>query len=88
MNLFELMIKRDWEYKDEGTLDRTHLRFFTERSLRRFLAASGYRIDRLEGINPIPLRPLLPKGIVKWGLVRLFGGDSAYLQFGFRITPA
>ncbi len=33
---FELLFGR-FEYQDTGTLDRTHMRFFTRRSLRRFL---------------------------------------------------
>ncbi|MRR05720.1 MAG: class I SAM-dependent methyltransferase, partial [Deltaproteobacteria bacterium] len=27
-NLTELLIKKDWKYKDEGILDKTHYRFF------------------------------------------------------------
>lgn len=50
-NLFELVFAKDWEYRDSGILDRTHLRFFTERSLRRTLAQHGYSIDILRGIN-------------------------------------
>ena len=34
-NLFELIVACDWEYRSSGILDRTHLRFFSERSLRR-----------------------------------------------------
>jgi SAM-dependent methyltransferase len=51
LNLFELIVARDWEYRDWGILDRTHLRFFTERSLRRTLAQHGWRIEVLAGIN-------------------------------------
>ena len=50
-NLFELVVARDWHYREAGTLDRTHLRFFTERSLRRAFEQHGYRIDLLAGIN-------------------------------------
>ena len=31
-----------WEYRDWGLLDRTHLRFFTRRSLDELLRESGY----------------------------------------------
>ena len=50
-NLFELIFARDWHSCDAGTLDRTHLRFFTERSLRRTFEQRGYQIDVLSGIN-------------------------------------
>lgn len=46
-----LLLKGEWEYKDSGVLDRTHLRFFTERSIRRLFIESGWRIVRMEGIN-------------------------------------
>jgi 2-polyprenyl-3-methyl-5-hydroxy-6-metoxy-1,4-benzoquinol methylase len=32
LNLYELLIKRDWRYVNAGILDRTHKRFFTEKS--------------------------------------------------------
>lgn len=39
------------EYRDEGLLDRTHLRFFTRRSWLDFLADQGWGATRLEGIQ-------------------------------------
>jgi 2-polyprenyl-3-methyl-5-hydroxy-6-metoxy-1,4-benzoquinol methylase len=49
--LFELLVLRDWDYRDTGVLDRTHLRWFTARSLHRSLARAGFAIERLQGIN-------------------------------------
>jgi 2-polyprenyl-3-methyl-5-hydroxy-6-metoxy-1,4-benzoquinol methylase len=46
-----LLVSKNWEYKDEGILDRTHLRFFTERSIREMFLHCGYQIIQLEGIN-------------------------------------
>ena len=48
-----------FEYGDTGTLDRTHLRFFTRRSFRRFLADAGLTVAR-QRITPGILRPLVP----------------------------
>jgi 2-polyprenyl-3-methyl-5-hydroxy-6-metoxy-1,4-benzoquinol methylase len=42
-----------FEYKPRGILDRTHLRFFTRRSARRFLQESGFEIVR-EKVTIIP----------------------------------
>jgi len=50
-NLYDLLIKRDWKYKDEGILDSTHLRFFTQKSMKRMFEEAGYKIIKLEGIN-------------------------------------
>jgi SAM-dependent methyltransferase len=87
VHLYELLVKKDWEYRDEGVLDRTHLRFFTARSLRRLFAAHRYRVDALAGINPLDVRGLAPRALAKRLLVAALGPDSAFLQFGFRIRP-
>lgn len=49
--LVELLILKEWRYRDAGVLDRTHLRFFTEKSLRRFVDSCGYSLSVLMGIN-------------------------------------
>ncbi len=43
------LLRGEWRYQDEGVLDRTHLRFFTRRSLIEMLASAGYRVDELRG---------------------------------------
>jgi 2-polyprenyl-3-methyl-5-hydroxy-6-metoxy-1,4-benzoquinol methylase len=55
---FELLCGR-FEYQDTGTLDRTHMRFFTRRSLRRFLAEAGLEV-RGSRITPGIVRPFVP----------------------------
>lgn len=49
--LLELLLRKDWRYRDTGVLDRTHLRFFTEKSLRRMLEEAGFAVRDLRGIN-------------------------------------
>lgn len=39
------------QYREEGLLDRTHLRFFTRRSWLGFLTEQGWGATRLEGIQ-------------------------------------
>lgn len=51
-NLYQIIIKGDFKYEDSGTLDKTHLRFFTKRSIERLFKDSGYEIEILRGINP------------------------------------
>jgi 2-polyprenyl-3-methyl-5-hydroxy-6-metoxy-1,4-benzoquinol methylase len=58
-----------FEYGDTGTLDRTHMRFFTRRSFRRFLSQAGLIINRSR-ITPGILRPFVP--LIK----RVYGGGS------------
>jgi 2-polyprenyl-3-methyl-5-hydroxy-6-metoxy-1,4-benzoquinol methylase len=44
-NIFQILKKRDWEYKDFGIMDRTHLRFFTKKSIRRMFEEAGYQVE-------------------------------------------
>lgn len=50
-NLKELIFEKDWQYRDEGILDRTHLRFFTKKSGMRLFESSGYDVKEVQGIN-------------------------------------
>ena len=47
----ELFIHKRWEYRDQGVLDRTHLRFFTFGTARELFEQGGYRLETIEGIN-------------------------------------
>ena len=53
-----LLIGR-FDYTDRGILDRTHLRFFTRRSLHRMFASVGLQIVQLY-VTPIPLNLIDP----------------------------
>jgi 2-polyprenyl-3-methyl-5-hydroxy-6-metoxy-1,4-benzoquinol methylase len=48
-----------FEYLDRGILDHTHLRFFTERSLRALVSDAGLGLDRFTA-TPAPLYQVLP----------------------------
>ena len=52
-NIWTLLVHKNWEYVDAGILDRTHLRFFTERTIRSTFEDLGYRVETLAGINPL-----------------------------------
>jgi 2-polyprenyl-3-methyl-5-hydroxy-6-metoxy-1,4-benzoquinol methylase len=43
-----------FRYTDRGILDRTHLRFFTKRTLVELLEVSGYRVIELRASVPVP----------------------------------
>lgn len=55
-----LLVFGRFDYLDRGILDRTHLRFFTARSLRDFLADAGLVSERFTA-TPAPLYQVLPK---------------------------
>jgi 2-polyprenyl-3-methyl-5-hydroxy-6-metoxy-1,4-benzoquinol methylase len=56
LNLRDLVLKNDWQYRDSGILDRTHFRFYTSKSARRLLEQNGFRVEQVTGINPSRLK--------------------------------
>lgn len=51
--LKDLLFKRDWRYQDSGVMDRTHLRFFTEKSIKRMFEDCGFEINWMKGTNMV-----------------------------------
>ena len=77
--LKQLIQNGRWEYAEKGVLDRTHLRFFTKRTIPPLFASAGMEVMRLEGINGVRRYP--PKyALINW---LTFGGleDARFLQF-------
>jgi 2-polyprenyl-3-methyl-5-hydroxy-6-metoxy-1,4-benzoquinol methylase len=52
-NVWNMLVHKDWKYEQFGILDRTHLRFFTQKSIVETFESLGYQIGTLEGINPL-----------------------------------
>ncbi|MFM9909932.1 MAG: methyltransferase domain-containing protein, partial [Chitinophagaceae bacterium] len=50
-NLFKLLVKKDWNYESQGVLDKTHLRFFTQKSLMDTFNHHGYRLEQVAGVR-------------------------------------
>jgi len=50
-NILRIIISRDFKYQKIGTLDYTHLRFFTRKSLTRSLKSMGFSNISIVGIN-------------------------------------
>jgi len=76
-NLFDFFFNKNWDYTDSGIMDKTHLRFFTYKSIRKMFESNGYEVIKMEGINPTKsVRPLI------WNMF-LLGSfwDVRYLQF-------
>jgi 2-polyprenyl-3-methyl-5-hydroxy-6-metoxy-1,4-benzoquinol methylase len=51
-----------FNYTDRGILDKTHLRFFTRKTLLDMFASSGYEF-KLLNYTPIPIEEILPDWI-------------------------
>ena len=67
LNRLQLLLGR-WEYAVSGVMDRTHLRFFTLRSVRRLVRAAGYEVVGVSATPyfsraiAVPIRNLLFPG--------------------------
>lgn len=80
---FNFVVRADWHYEDAGIMDKTHLRFFTKKSIARMFPALGYRIQRLEGINPTSSWRVALLNAVLFGAIE----DTRYLQFACVAEP-
>lgn len=73
-----------WDYTDDGTLDRTHLRFFTRATMVEMFEDCGFRVDSCTGVNSVENRwagdPNRIRRLAKRGLARALG-DARYVQF-------
>ncbi len=47
----QILFEKDWRYTEAGILDKTHLRFFTSKSIIKLFENEGYKIITHEGIN-------------------------------------
>ena len=75
-----LIFQGEWRYTDEGVLDRTHLRFYTQRSFRRLLEDNGFSVVRFGGINNGLSRS---RRFWLWLFSAGRLDDVGYLQFAF-----
>jgi len=81
--LIKYVFLGDWAYKEMGVLDRTHLRFFTKKSLKATLIKSSYELIELKGINKIPFSIRKIRGSILRVIAILFGSDCKFMQFAF-----
>ena len=81
------LLKGRWDYTDTGTLDRTHLRFFTKATIIEMFESAGLEVELCEGVNSQmagwrPVRRYINRRIIvdmRW--IPLLMPDSRWLQF-------
>lgn len=82
--LAQLLVRKDWHYVQDGIMDRTHMKFFTEKSIERLFRETGFAVLQQEGINGVfhPLRRVIVRaiGYATFGYYR----DIEYRQFAVR----
>lgn len=76
-SFFDFVFRGNWEYTPNGIMDKTHIRFFTKKSIDGLFSKQGYTIVKKQGINKSKsLKPLITSVLTlgSWS-------DIAYLQF-------
>jgi 2-polyprenyl-3-methyl-5-hydroxy-6-metoxy-1,4-benzoquinol methylase len=71
--LMPLLVDGTFTYRDEGVLDRTHLRFFTAREILTFLEGAGFELTGEVRVNRTTPSPFLDTVAE---VVRRLGGDE------------
>jgi 2-polyprenyl-3-methyl-5-hydroxy-6-metoxy-1,4-benzoquinol methylase len=51
--LVKMLLKGDWTLTDVGTMDKTHLRWFTPKTYRDLFESSGYIVDSVRPLEPL-----------------------------------
>jgi 2-polyprenyl-3-methyl-5-hydroxy-6-metoxy-1,4-benzoquinol methylase len=77
-NMVEIVIHKDFAYSDAGVLDRTHLRFFTRKTIVELFTKAGFEILAMSGINPTPSRRFKLANFILMNRI----SDMEFLQFG------
>lgn len=62
--IIDLLLKGEWEYKEQGILDKTHLRFFTKSTAIKLMTCSGLIVDHVAPSNEIKMKPWLTRGLL------------------------
>ena len=80
----KIVLDGDFPQEDEGVFDRTHLRWYTAKSMPRLVQESGYEIVQMQGINGIRSRKLMALNI----LTRSRFEDCRFPQYAILARPA
>lgn len=79
----DFVIHGNWDYKDQGVLDKTHLRFFTRKSILKMFDKLGFQIFMLKGIHPTHSRTFRLLNMI---LFNSFS-DVRYKHFAVVVRP-
>ena len=81
--LRDLLFKKDWEYGEEGILDRTHRWFFTNKSMHRMFDSAGYEVVRSSGITRLKSWKVDTLNCIFFGNL----ADTFFMQYAFVLKP-
>lgn len=79
-----MLLAKDWKYEEAGIFDKTHLRFFTKKSIIRLFEDSGYQVTSIEGIRPTDSKKFTLFNLATFG----YWKEARFLQFAVIAKPA
>lgn len=82
-SLVKLVVHGDWDYKNHGILDKTHLRFFTYKSIVKLFNNLAFEILEIEGIHPTSSRTFKLLNMLLLSAIR----DVKYKHFAIVAKP-
>lgn len=80
---FNILIDKDWKYEQEGIMDKTHLRWFTKKSLRRMFEDCGYKVISIKGLSPAKTIKMKMLSLISFG----YFDEMKYPQFAVIAKP-
>ncbi len=82
-DFFNFVVKGNWDYVNGGTLDKTHLRFFTSKSILKMFEHLGFEVLLMEGIQPTLNKPFRLLNILLFKKLE----DLRYFRFAVVARP-
>ena len=79
----KFVVHGNWDYKDHGILDKTHLRFFTYKSIVKLFNKLAFEISKIEGIHPTSSRTFKVLNMLLLSTI----GDVRYKHFAVVARP-
>jgi len=74
---------KDWKYEDNGVMDRTHLRFFTKKSMINMFEDLNYEVISIQGLKPTPSVGFHILNTLTLGYIK----DCKYIQYALVARP-
>jgi 2-polyprenyl-3-methyl-5-hydroxy-6-metoxy-1,4-benzoquinol methylase len=74
---------KNWRYEDNGVMDRTHLRFFTKKSMVEMFADLNFEVMEIKGLKPTPSVGFYLANVLTFGALR----DCRYIQYACVVKP-
>jgi len=82
-SLRDFLASKDWKYEDEGIFDKTHLRFFTLKSIKRMFDSLDYEILKIKGLSEIRSWKFKLLDLLSFGYL----ADTRYVQYACVARP-